>query len=153
MTALQHFLLLLQKKTLAKENEPGGSSIFLPDHLEPTRKTASVFLTFSREIWWNSKLRMHQRRLPMAQGPNRGRDAGPKGLRGCERCILRSTLKSVINPLRHLLTQMPPPLTAQGVARGGFGGLRRIRTASQMMNARPIYCNHSNAATHKFGVP
>ena len=46
--ALQSFLLLLQKKTLAKENEPGGISIS-PGPLEPTRKTPLVFLDFSRK--------------------------------------------------------------------------------------------------------
>ena len=43
-----------------------------------------------------------------------------------------------MNPLRHLLTQMPPPLTAQSVARGGFGRLRRIRTALQILSARDL---------------
>ena len=42
--ALQSFLLLLQKKRLGKENEPGGISISPRSSLEPTRKTASVFL-------------------------------------------------------------------------------------------------------------
>ncbi|MFQ8836657.1 MAG: hypothetical protein ACLR8L_01900 [Oscillospiraceae bacterium] len=60
-TAAQHFLLLLQKKTLAKENEPGGISISPRSPLEPTRKTASVFLDFSRdnkngvEIWQTAR--------------------------------------------------------------------------------------------------
>jgi len=31
-------------------------------------------------------------------------------------------------------------------------GLRRIRTASQILNARLIYSSHSNATTYKFGV-
>ena len=31
-------------------------------------------------------------------------------------------------------------------------GLRRIRTASQILNARLIYRSNSNAATYKFGV-
>ena len=43
-TALQHFLLLLQKET-----SPGGISIFPRSPLEPTTKTASVFLDLSRE--------------------------------------------------------------------------------------------------------
>ena len=33
---------------------------------------------------------------------------------------------------------MPPPLTAQSVARGGFGRLRRIRTALQILSARDL---------------
>ena len=37
-TAVQHFLLLLQKKTLAKENEPGGISISLRTSLNRPRK-------------------------------------------------------------------------------------------------------------------
>ena len=41
--------MLLQKKMLAKENEPGGDFDFPPDPLEPTKKTASVFLDLSRE--------------------------------------------------------------------------------------------------------
>ena len=45
---IQHFLLVLQKKMLAKEKEPGGISDFPPDPLETTKKTASVFLEFSR---------------------------------------------------------------------------------------------------------
>ena len=36
--AVQHFLLLLQKKTLAKENEPGGISISLRTSLNRPRK-------------------------------------------------------------------------------------------------------------------
>ena len=48
--ALQSFLLLLQKKRLGKENEPGGISISPPESLEPTKKTAPVFLDLSREI-------------------------------------------------------------------------------------------------------
>ena len=62
----------------------------------------------------------------------------------------RSTLKLAGYPLRHLLKQMPPPLTAQSTARGGFSyicksftnlqfpplsSLRRIRTAQQILNA------------------
>ena len=47
--ALQSFLLLLQKKTLAKENEPGGILISPRSPLEPTKKTASVFLDLSRD--------------------------------------------------------------------------------------------------------
>ena len=47
-TAVQHFLLLLQKKTLAKEKEPGGIANFPSDPLEAPRKTPSVFLNFSR---------------------------------------------------------------------------------------------------------
>ena len=31
-------------------------------------------------------------------------------------------------------------------------GLRRIRTALQLLNARLIYSSHSNATTYKFGV-
>ena len=46
--AVQHFLLLLQKKTLAKEKEPGGLRIS-PGPLEAPKKTASVFLNLSRE--------------------------------------------------------------------------------------------------------
>ena len=45
--ALQSFLLLLQKKRLGKENEPGGFR-FPPESLEPTKKTPSVFLDLSR---------------------------------------------------------------------------------------------------------
>ena len=47
--------------------------------------------------------------------------------------------------------QPKPPLTTQGVARGGYGGLRRIRTALQIWNARLIYRSHSNAVIYKFG--
>ena len=66
------------------------------------------------------------------------REIGAKRLRGFECCKLQRTLKSKTNPLRHLLTQMPPPLTAQSVARGGFGRLRRIRTALQILSARDL---------------
>ena len=45
---MQHFLLLLQKKTLAKEKEPEGISNFPSDSLKATKKTASVFLELSR---------------------------------------------------------------------------------------------------------
>ena len=48
-TAIQHFLLLLQKKTLAKEKEPGGIANFPPDPLKAPKKTPSVFLDLSRE--------------------------------------------------------------------------------------------------------
>ena len=60
-------------------------------------------------------------RLPLGS-----RGAGPKGLRGFERCKFRSTLKSAANPLRHLLTQMPPPLIVQGTTRAGF--IHKIKT-------------------------
>ena len=33
-----------------------------------------------------------------------------------------------------------------------YGNLRRIRTASQILNARLIYRSDSNATTYKFGV-
>ena len=46
--AIQYFLLLPQKKTLAKEKGTGGIANFPPDPLETPRKTASVFLDFSR---------------------------------------------------------------------------------------------------------
>ena len=48
-TADPFFLLLLQKKTLAKEKEPWGFR-FPSESLEPTKKTASVFLDLSREV-------------------------------------------------------------------------------------------------------
>ena len=51
-------------------------------------------------------------RLPLGT-----REAGPKGLKGFERSKFRSTMKSAANPLRHLLTQMPPPLIVQGTTR------------------------------------
>ena len=54
-TAESLFLLLLQKKTLAKENEPRGISISPRSPLEATKKTASVFLNLSREICSSSK--------------------------------------------------------------------------------------------------
>ena len=63
-SAVQLFLLLLQKKKLQKENEPGGISISPRSPLEPTRKTASVFLNFSREIWNSSEFRTLQE-LPL----------------------------------------------------------------------------------------
>ena len=47
--AAQYFLLLLQKKTLAKENEPGEDFDFPPEPLEATKKTVLVFLVLSRE--------------------------------------------------------------------------------------------------------
>ena len=50
-TAVQHFLLLLQKKTLAKEKGIGGIANFPPIPLEAPKKTASVFLDLSREDW------------------------------------------------------------------------------------------------------
>ena len=34
-----------------------------------------------------------------------------------------------------------------------YGNLRRIRTASQILNAKLIYRRYSNAAAYKFGVP
>ena len=56
----------------------------------------------------------------MARRANRGRDAGPKGLRGFEHHKFRSTLKFATHPLR-LGFADPPPLTARGAARGGIG--------------------------------
>ena len=47
--AVQHFLLLPQKKTLAKEKGDRGDFDFPPNPLEPNKKTASVFLDLSRE--------------------------------------------------------------------------------------------------------
>ena len=47
--AVQHFLLLLQKKTLAKEKEPEGISISPQTPLNRPRKPLSVFLDLSRE--------------------------------------------------------------------------------------------------------
>ena len=46
----------------------------------------------------------------MARRANRGRDAGPKGLRGFERSKFRSTLNLAINPLRHFLQKCHLPL-------------------------------------------
>ncbi len=43
-TVVRHFHLLLQKKTLAKEKEPGGISMFPPDLLNRPKKP----LRFSR---------------------------------------------------------------------------------------------------------
>ena len=34
-----------------------------------------------------------------------------------------------------------------------YGNLRRIRTASQILNAKLIYRRYSNAAAYKFGAP
>ena len=45
-TAVQHFLLLLQKKTLAKEKEPGGISISLRTSLNRPEKPLRFFWTF-----------------------------------------------------------------------------------------------------------
>ena len=45
-TAAQHFLLLLQKKTLGKENEPGGISISLRTSLKRPEKPLRFFWTF-----------------------------------------------------------------------------------------------------------
>ena len=55
----------------------------------------------------------------MARRANRGRGAGPKGLRGFEHHKFRSTLKFATHPLR-LGFADPPPLTARGAARGGI---------------------------------
>ena len=46
--AVQHFLLLPQKKTLAKEKGIGGIANFPPNPLKAPKKTASVFLDLSR---------------------------------------------------------------------------------------------------------
>ena len=47
-TAVQHFLLLPQKKTLAKEKGIGGIANFPPNPLKAPKKTPSVFLDLSR---------------------------------------------------------------------------------------------------------
>ena len=57
----------------------------------------------------------------MARRTKGGRDAGTKGLREFERCKLRSTLNLATDPLRHLLTQMPPALIIRGMTRAGLG--------------------------------
>ena len=46
VTALQHFLLLLQKKTLAKEKEPEGISISPQTPLNRPEKPLRFFWTF-----------------------------------------------------------------------------------------------------------
>ena len=60
----------------------------------------------------------------MARRAKEGRDAGPEGLRGFERSIVRSTLKLETNPLRHFLRKYHLPLSCgarQEEALGAFG--------------------------------
>ena len=126
---------------------PGGISISPRSPLEPTRKTPSVFLDFSREICNSSKFLTHQKAPPWAQGAdspyqgemarraNGGRDAGAKRLRGFGCRKVRNTLIFVTNPLRHFLRKCHLPLP-RGAWQGEAVGAAANPYTMQILNTR-----------------
>ena len=96
MTVLQHFLLLLQKKTLAKETEPGGISIFPRASLNRPRKPLRFSWIFpaifeTAQIFWRCTYKLRRCRC-------RSQPFATKERYGCGSAACRYTSTRQIAP-------------------------------------------------------